>query len=82
VEAPSAGGGSIPQRPCVLLIGHGRLPAATERAVEAGGAEVRRLSEPGDEEIRIALYEPLDRVVVISRSDHPIAVAAEGLREI
>jgi voltage-gated potassium channel Kch len=70
VEAPSAGDGSISRRPCVLLIGHGRLPDATERALEAGGAEVRRLSEPGDEAIRAALDEPVDRVVVVSRSDH------------
>jgi voltage-gated potassium channel Kch len=70
VEAPSAGDGSIPQRPCVLLIGQGGLPDATERALEAGGAEVRRLSEPSDEEIRAALDEPVDRVVVVSRFDH------------
>jgi voltage-gated potassium channel Kch len=70
VEAPLAGDGSISRRPCVLLIGHGRLPAATERALEAGGAEVRRLSEPGDEAIRAALDEQVDRVVVVSRSDH------------
>ncbi len=58
------------RRACVLLIGDGRLPDATERALEAGGAEVRRLCEPGDEEIRAALDEPVDRVVVVSRSDH------------
>jgi len=58
------------RRPCVLLIGEGRLADATEHALGAGGAQVRRLSEPGDEEIRAALTDPVDRVVVASRLDH------------
>jgi len=53
-----------------LLIGHGTLADATHRALGAGGASVRRLSEPDDREIREALDERVDRVVVISRYDH------------
>lgn len=55
---------------CALLIGAGRLADATERALQAGGAEVRRLSEPNDREIRDALDEDIDRVVIVSRFDH------------
>jgi voltage-gated potassium channel Kch len=54
----------------VLLIGEGRLADATERALVAGGAEVRRLHEPSDPEIRDALGDPVKRVVVVSRFDH------------
>jgi voltage-gated potassium channel Kch len=54
----------------VLLIGEGRLADATERALQAGGAEVRRLREPSDPEIRDALDDPVQRVVVVSRFDH------------
>lgn len=54
----------------VLLIGAGRLADATSRALEAGGATVRRLDEPSDQEIRDALNDRVDRVVVISRFDH------------
>lgn len=57
-------------RACVLLIGEGRLADATERALEAGQADVRRLREPTDREIREALGDEVDRVVVISRYDH------------
>ncbi len=55
---------------CVLLIGAGPLADATKRALEAGGAAVRRLEEPSDPEIREALDDRIDRVVVISRYDH------------
>jgi len=55
---------------CVLLIGVGRLADATDRALRAGGAGVRRLEEPTDPEIRDALDDRVDRVVVISRYDH------------
>jgi hypothetical protein len=54
----------------VLLIGEGRLADATERALDAGGAEVERLHEPTDREIREALDEEVDQVVVVSRYDH------------
>jgi hypothetical protein len=56
--------------PCVLLIGKGPLADATERALQSGGAAVRRLEEPNDREIREALDEAVERVVVISRFDH------------
>lgn len=55
---------------CVLLIGDGPLAGATERALGSGGAAVRRLRAPTDPEIREALDERVDRVVVISRFDH------------
>ncbi|MEJ7876974.1 MAG: NAD-binding protein, partial [Solirubrobacterales bacterium] len=54
----------------VLLIGEGQLADATARALESGGAEVSRLDEPNDSEIRDALTERIDRVIVISRFDH------------
>jgi Trk K+ transport system NAD-binding subunit len=53
-----------------LLIGQGRLADATEQALQAGGASVRRLGEPTDREIREALEDDVDRVVVVSRFDH------------
>src|SRR3954453_4887444 len=53
----------------VLLIGDGQLADATERVLE-GEAELRRLQEPSDREIRKALdEEDVDRVVVVSRYD-------------
>ena len=55
---------------CVLLIGDGQLADATARALTAAGSSVRRLSEPSDREIRDALDDRIDRVVVISRFDH------------
>ena len=55
---------------CFLLIGRGLLAEATARALEAGGGAVRRLDAPPDREIREALDEHVDRVVVISRHDH------------
>jgi hypothetical protein len=54
----------------VLLIGMGMLADATERALEAGGATVRRLDDPSDLEIREALDDRVARVVVVSRYDH------------
>jgi len=46
------------------------LADSTARALQAGGAAVRRLSDPNDRDIREALDERVDRVVVISRYDH------------
>lgn len=54
----------------VLLIGEGPLADAAQRALEAGGAAVRRLEEPNDPEIREALDDRINRVVVVSRFDH------------
>jgi voltage-gated potassium channel Kch len=68
---------------CVLLIGKGRLADATERALGAGGAEVVRLWEPSDRDVREALGDEIDSVVVISRSDAVslrTALAAENVR--
>lgn len=52
------------------MIGGGQLADATARALEAGAAAVRRLDEPDDRQIREALDDRVDRVIVISRSDH------------
>ena len=54
----------------MLLIGGGPLADATRRALESGGAAVRRLDEPNDREIRESLDERVERVIVISRFDH------------
>ena len=53
----------------IVLIGSGHLADAADRALDAGGAHVQRLHEPADAEIREALEEEVDSVVVISRSD-------------
>jgi hypothetical protein len=69
--------------PCVLLIGEGKLADAAGRALEAGGAAVRRLAEPTDPEIREALDERVERVVVVSRFDHValrLALVVEHVR--
>lgn len=54
----------------MLVIGEGQLADAAGRAAAATGAAVRRLEESGDREIREALDDEVDRVVVISRFDH------------
>jgi hypothetical protein len=59
-----------PSGTCVLVIGEGQLADAAARALQAGGAAVRRLDEPNDPEIREALDDQVDRVLVISRFDH------------
>jgi hypothetical protein len=68
---------------CILLIGEGRLADATERALDAGQASVRRLREPTDRDIREALGDEIDLVVVISRFDHVslrMALAVDHVR--
>ena len=62
--APEAGAARV------LLIGSGSLTDATSRALKGEGAEVLRLEEPSDPQIREALEDHIDRVVVISRFDH------------
>ena len=52
------------------MIGEGQLVEATSRALEDGGAEVSRLDEATDSEIRRALTDEISGVVVISRFDH------------
>ena len=68
---------------CVLLIGEGPLADATGRALEAGRANVRRLREPSDSEIRETLDDEVDGVVVVSRYDHVslrMALAVDHVR--
>jgi len=55
---------------CILLIGDGSLANATQRALEAAGASVTRLSDPDDDDIRHALSEEVSSVVIVSRDDH------------
>ena len=54
----------------ILLIGDGALASATQRALEATGASVERLSEARDEDIREALTEEVSSVVIVSKDDH------------
>jgi hypothetical protein len=53
----------------VLLIGAGELPDATHRALHAASVRVSRLMHPSDVEIREALSEQVDSVIVCSRDD-------------
>lgn len=53
----------------VLLIGPGELPDATQLGLHTAAARVIRLSEPSDGDIRTALSERVDSVIVISRDD-------------
>jgi voltage-gated potassium channel Kch len=67
----------------ILLIGDGSLADTTQRALEARGAAVRRLENPGDHEIREALDEPIDSAVIVSKDDHVslrIALVIENVR--
>src|SRR5436305_13418176 len=54
---------------CVLLIGPGELPDATQRALHAAAAQVTRLTHPTDAEIRQTLSEQIDSVIVCARDD-------------
>jgi Trk K+ transport system NAD-binding subunit len=69
-RAPARSAGSGGDSPRVLLIGAGHLADATARALTAAGATVTRSEEPTDRDIRDALDDRVDRVVVISRLDH------------
>jgi hypothetical protein len=53
----------------VLLIRPGELPDAAQRALHAAAARVTRLVHPSDAEIREALSERVDSVIVCSRDD-------------
>jgi hypothetical protein len=54
----------------VLLIGDGDLSDETERALEASKAEVRRLRQPDESDVRTALEAGgVDSVAVVERSD-------------
>lgn len=63
----SSVGASVGRR--VLLIGPGELPDATQRALHAAAGRVIRLPDPSDADIREALSEPVDSVIVCSRDD-------------
>jgi voltage-gated potassium channel Kch len=53
----------------VLLVGPGELPDATQRALHAAAAQVTRLVQPSDTDIREALTEQVDSVIICSRDD-------------
>lgn len=53
----------------VLLLGAGELPDATQRALHAAAARVNHLAHPSDADIRQALGEQVDSVIVFSRDD-------------
>lgn len=55
---------------CTLLVGEGRLADATERAMRDLGAELRRMPDPNDREVREALDDTVGRLVIASRFDH------------
>ncbi|MGI8593012.1 MAG: hypothetical protein ACR2ML_01340, partial [Solirubrobacteraceae bacterium] len=70
-------------RKCILLLGAGSLADATQRALEASGASVQRLRDPGDADIRETLGEEVDSVVIISKDDHVslrLALVVENVR--
>ena len=54
----------------ILLIGEGKLADATHRAIQAAGGSVARLPDPSDADIRQALEEQVDSVLIVSRDDH------------
>ncbi|MGH3977938.1 MAG: NAD-binding protein [Pseudonocardiaceae bacterium] len=67
----------------VLLLGPGELPDATQRALQAAAARVTRLSHPSDADIREALSEQVDSVIVFSRDDAValrLALVVENIR--
>jgi voltage-gated potassium channel Kch len=67
----------------VLLIGSEELPDATQRALQAAAARVTRLTHPSDADIRSALTEQIDSVIVISRDDGialRVALVVENIR--
>jgi voltage-gated potassium channel Kch len=53
----------------VLLLGEGDLTDETNEALEAAGADVRRLEDPAHEELREAVEAGADAVAVVSRDD-------------
>ena len=53
----------------VLLIGEGQLADSTHHALETRHAEVTRLDDPSDLDIRAVVDRGIDNAIVISRSD-------------
>ena len=72
---PAASGGpsdaDLPGRgKRVLLVGSGDLSEETRRALDAAGAEVHRLKDPNDRQMRSAIEGGgIDSVAVVSRND-------------
>ncbi len=68
---------------CILLIGEGSLADSTQRAMHTAGASVTRLNAPDDDDIREALGEEVDSVVIVSKDDHlslRLALVVENVR--
>src|SRR5688572_8938538 len=60
----------------VLLVGAGDLTEETQEALEAAGADVRRLKDPDREELERAMDDGPDAVAVVSRDDAwPLRIA-------
>ena len=69
-DAPDAPVADDDGQPTVLLIGDGDLSEETARALEAGGANVVRLRQPDEDDVREALDgEDVDSVAVVERED-------------
>ncbi len=67
----------------ILLIGDGALPRAVELALVRAGARVRRLRQPNDRQIAMALVDDFDVTMVVSRDDIDVlrmALVAEHAR--
>jgi voltage-gated potassium channel Kch len=68
MEGSSRVDGSANQR--VLLIGRGELADTSHRTLDAARARVKRLEDPSDSDIRKALGEEFDSVLVVTMDDH------------
>ena len=80
MEDPSPAGDSA--SPHILLISRNGLTDVTQRALHAAGARVTYLRDPNDRDIRRALDQEVDAVVVIGE-DHislRLALVVEGIR--
>lgn len=80
-QRAAADDGWPPRR--ILLIGYGRLVEVARRALDDVRAEVVDLREPADRQIRRAMSQKIDAVIVISRDDRVAlrqALVVEGLQ--
>jgi len=80
MEDPSPAGGSA--SPHILLISRDELTDVIQRALHAAGARVTCLRGPNDRDIRRALDQEVDAVMVISEDDHVslrLALVVEGV---
>jgi Trk K+ transport system NAD-binding subunit len=57
------------RRELILLIGQGALVDVARRALDDAGVRVAHLPEPADSDIRVAVTQRLDAVMVVSRDD-------------